>query len=308
MPVIKHIDFVLFNAKRQVLDLRDEKSFGKGHYPGSINIPIENDSSIEPLDTYLNSLASDSVIHCFDSSGELYKILENHPSIHFLKDGYLGLKKWSDDQFFLPSKLCVLGGETGAMKTEILRKLGDNGEQIIDFEMLAKHKGSAFGNLKKTEQPTTETFYYSVLKSWLKMDLENVIWVEEEGPFIGRNTIPPTLYTEIIHAPMLDLGVSFDKRLAHIVEEYTDVDSEAFQQAIQNLEKRLGTSLTHKALHLYKTGQLKECVKILLEYYDKGYKNRRESYFKGSIIPILRDNYSSDELIQKLIELSRNYR
>nr|HPK39887.1 hypothetical protein [Bacteroidales bacterium] len=47
----------------------------------------------------------------------------------------------------LPHPLKVLGGLTGSGKTERLREMAGAGEQVIDLEGLAGHKGSAFGNL-----------------------------------------------------------------------------------------------------------------------------------------------------------------
>ena len=55
--------------------------------------------------------------------------------------------------------MIVLGGLTGSSKTHILRKLNEkHGEQVIDLEGLANHKGSAFGSLGQPPQPSTEHF------------------------------------------------------------------------------------------------------------------------------------------------------
>lgn len=44
-------------------------------------------------------------------------------------------------------KAVVLGGYTGSGKTEILKKLEELGELVVDLEGLANHKGSSFGSL-----------------------------------------------------------------------------------------------------------------------------------------------------------------
>ena len=54
--------------------------------------------------------------------------------------------------------MIVLGGMTGSSKTHILRYLKERGQQVIDLEGLANHKGSAFGSLGQPPQPTTEHF------------------------------------------------------------------------------------------------------------------------------------------------------
>jgi tRNA 2-selenouridine synthase len=48
--------------------------------------------------------------------------------------------------FFLSNpNLKILGGYTGTGKTEILHSLKKRGQQVIDLEGLANHRGSAFG-------------------------------------------------------------------------------------------------------------------------------------------------------------------
>ncbi len=47
---------------------------------------------------------------------------------------------------------------TGSGKTELLHHLSDSGEQVLDLEGLANHKGSAFGALGQADQPTNEQF------------------------------------------------------------------------------------------------------------------------------------------------------
>ena len=54
--------------------------------------------------------------------------------------------------------MIVLGGMTGSGKTHIIRFFRQKGEQVIDLEGIAHHKGSAFGSLGQPPQPTTEQF------------------------------------------------------------------------------------------------------------------------------------------------------
>ena len=51
-----------------------------------------------------------------------------------------------------------LGGMTGSGKTRILHELRALGQQVIDLEELAQHRGSSFGSMNKLVQPTQEQF------------------------------------------------------------------------------------------------------------------------------------------------------
>ena len=60
-------------------------------------------------------------------------------------------------------KMIVLGGMTGSSKTHILRYLKSKGQQVIDLEQLANHKGSAFGALGQQSSAIDRTFCQSSL-------------------------------------------------------------------------------------------------------------------------------------------------
>ena len=44
-------------------------------------------------------------------------------------------------------RFTVIGGATGSAKTRILQAIGELGEQVLDLENLANHKGSVLGVL-----------------------------------------------------------------------------------------------------------------------------------------------------------------
>jgi tRNA 2-selenouridine synthase len=79
-----------------------------------------------------------------------------------LEGGYRSYRRWcraaiGEDGVPPPTRVVVLGGCTGSGKTEVLHVLRAKGEQVLDLEGLANHRGSAFGAVGQLPQPSNET-------------------------------------------------------------------------------------------------------------------------------------------------------
>ena len=117
--------------------------------------------------------------------------------------------------------MIVLGGLTGSSKTYILRYLKSVGQQIIDLEGLANHKGSAFGALGELPQPTTEQFANNLFDDWKRNDNDLPVWVEDESRNIGTVFIPDCLYENMQNAPTIVLMMNVELRLPRLMKEYS---------------------------------------------------------------------------------------
>jgi tRNA 2-selenouridine synthase len=78
--------------------------------------------------------------------------------IYLLKGGYKSFRRWALKQFEKQYSFKILGGYTGSGKTEVLKAMKEKGKTVIDLEALANHKGSAFGSLDGSQQPSQEMF------------------------------------------------------------------------------------------------------------------------------------------------------
>jgi tRNA 2-selenouridine synthase len=60
----------------------------------------------------------------------------------------------------LPSQLRwhVVAGPTGSGKSRVLQRLGERGEQVLDLEAIARHRGSVLGLLPDEIQPSQKAF------------------------------------------------------------------------------------------------------------------------------------------------------
>ena len=114
--------------------------------------------------------------------------------VNVLEGGYKSYRRAVLENLSEKRKMIVLGGMTGSSKTHILRYLKSSGQQVIDLERLANHKGSAFGALGEPSQPTTEYFgnlFFNCLRA-LNNDLP--FWIEDESRNIGSVFMPESFY------------------------------------------------------------------------------------------------------------------
>jgi len=75
-----------------------------------------------------------------------------------LKGGYKTYRKWALKQFDKNWPIRLIGGKTGSGKTNLLHALALEGISTIDLEGLASHKGSSFGSLGPSIQPSCEHY------------------------------------------------------------------------------------------------------------------------------------------------------
>jgi tRNA 2-selenouridine synthase len=292
---------LFFNWKdyRIVVDLRPSDAFIKGSFFNAMSIPAENFNSYSGLTTALKNLQGKTPVHLVDGRGEIVNHLIKDTNFYCLEGGYTSFKMWRENMFLKGPPIAVIGGKTGSGKTELLHALIKMGSQVIDLEALALHKGSVFGGMS-CKQPTYENFQNKLLEVWLLLDKNKPVWMEEKGHILGKVGIPQTLLQKMNTSCLFELEVPFEKRLLHIKEEYNLMDKTVFANCIKKLEKRMGFSANHKALHCYATGQTDKCLQLLLDYYDKTYDDKRTHYKNKGIQKIDPTVFESKTAIQQL--------
>ena len=190
--------------------------------------------------------------------------------VYTLSGGYKKFRNYVLNMFHHPFTLKILGGYTGSGKTELLKLLSEKGQAVVDLEAIASHKGSAFGKIGMPEQPGQEMF-----ENLLAFALENLrdkeIWIEDESQRIGNVNIPAALWFTMRQSPIFFLDIPFEERLIHLVEEYKIADQQQLIDAIDRITEKLGGLNAKKAVEFLEQGDMKECFRILLQYYDKFY-------------------------------------
>lgn len=305
MPTVSIEEFlVLRNQGFPVVDARSEKEFEAGHILGAINLPLLNNENRAIVGTaYKVSGREIAIQKGFELAGpqfaEIFKkgrklapaqkilvycwrgglrsnilswILSfTQAEIFVLENGYKNYRKKVLTTFDFPFKFIVLGGKTGTGKTEVLHNLQAKGEQILDIEALAHHKGSSFGSLGLLPQPPQESFENSIAETLWKHDAEKKIWLENESRLIGRLVLPFSIFKAIKENDLIELEIPLEKRIVRIALEYAHFESKLLEEAINRLQKRLGGLRTQKALDALSEKNNEAWIKTVLEYYDSTY-------------------------------------
>jgi tRNA 2-selenouridine synthase len=116
--------------------------------------------------------------------------------------------------------LRVLCGPTGSAKTRVLHALAQQGEQVLDLEALAAHRGSVLGDVPGTVQPSQKGFETQLLHALDGLDPQRRIWVEAESRRIGRLTVPEPLLQRLRESPVVEIAATREARLAYLLRDY----------------------------------------------------------------------------------------
>ena len=210
-----------------------------------------------------------------------------HPPIDTLTNAYSGHEgiRGKSDGPGMPlwegSRVCIIGGRTGVGKTRVLSALLRAGEQIIDLERIARHSGSVFGWVGQSSmQPSSEHFTNLVAYKVAGMQaFPKWIFVEDEGPHVGKCSLDPGLFQCMRYAPLvINILASKCLRLRMLVDDYASGERRAQSQwsstmlhSIGKLQKHLGEEHTNALKCKLDAGHYDAVAEGLLEYYDESY-------------------------------------
>lgn len=249
------------------------------------------------------------VVHCWRGgmrSRSVAWLLEQVGlSVRVLEGGYKAYRRSVLDRFCFPLRFRVLTGLTGAGKTRVLNLLQQSGEQVLDLEAMANHRGSAFGYLGP--QPTVEQFENNLAEALLQLDAERIVWVEDEAQSIGKVALPGALFKQYRKAPAVFLELDRLERAKNLAQWYGKQPPQQLADGIREIHKRLGGQNVTRALKLLDANDLVGCAACLLEYYDKAYLRAQEKNGRIASQPLPISGLSDVQLIYKLREFSSEW-
>jgi len=194
-------DFLKEAAHLPVIDVRSPGEYDHAHIPHAINIPLFDNEERAKVGTRYKQVGKDSavllglelvgpkladfvkkarrlnltgqevLVHCWRGgmrSGSFAWLLNTAGiKARTLEGGYKAYRSQVLAAFAEPARM-IYGGKTGSGKTEILHELAKQGEQVIDLEALANHKGSSYGAIGQEPQPSSEQFENKLFAVWRK--------------------------------------------------------------------------------------------------------------------------------------------
>ena len=193
-----------------------------------------------------------------------------------LQGGYKSYRRYVKEIMANPYTLNVIGGKTGSGKTAILQQLDAAGQQIVDLEALAHHKGSAFGALGEQEQPSTEQFENDLCRELSGLDPGKEIWIEDESRNVGKCVIPGELYERMKAGATYFLDIPREERARYLVKHYAVHDKQALIGCVQKIHKKLGGDRAREAIESIEQEEYFTASMITLQYYDKAYMHSLE--------------------------------
>ncbi|MGC1308871.1 MAG: tRNA 2-selenouridine(34) synthase MnmH [Phormidesmis sp.] len=292
-------------APGPILDVRSPGEYQQGHIPGAVSFPLfTNDERAQVGTCYKQKSREDAVelgfdivgpkiagfvrsakriapdkkvrIHCWRGgmrSGAIAWALDLAGfETLTLQGGYKSFRQWVRRTVATPKQIVLLGGMTGTAKTDILHALTAQGEQTLDLEGYANHRGSSFGAVCLPPQPSTEQFENWVASEWHTFDPHRPVWVEAESRNVGACRVPPELFEQMNQAFALEVTRPLSERLALLVDIYGQADRAELIEATERIRKRLGGQRTQAAIAHIQTGDLSSAVEIVLTYYDRAYR------------------------------------
>lgn len=307
-----------FNKKTPptLIDVRSPGEFSRAHIPGAINIPLFNNEERALVGTTYTQKSSEEAIqlgfkivqpklsyfiqkareiapngklavHCWRGgmrSASIARFLSENGFDHVntIVGGYKAFRNFALRFFENPFILNNIGGFTGSGKTEILKCLKNKGQQVIDLEELANHRGSAFGAIDLPTQPSVEHFENKLFFELLQFNREKPIWVEDESNYLGSVFIPMAFFRQLKIQKVYFLNIPLEQRVNHLVETYSHLNEQALAESISKISKRLGFNHAKEALQSLHDKDYQKVVSICLTYYDKLYRrglNMRDSKY-----------------------------
>ena len=215
------------------------------------------------------------LVHCWRGgmrSGSFGWLLETAGmKVSTLIGGYKAFRAQALEGLWEPRKMVVLGGKTGSGKTEILHELRKLGEQVLDLEQLAHHKGSSYGAIGQLAQPSSEHFENKIYTEWRQFDPTRRVWVEDESRSVGRCQVPDGLWVQMKNATLVLVDMDKTQRIERLVREYACFEKELLVDATHRIAKRLGGQHREYAIAALEEGNFAAVAEITLTYYDKAY-------------------------------------
>lgn len=345
-----YTQFPLAQAYSEIIDVRSEGEFAEDCIPGALNFPVLNDEErakvgtiyhqdspfaarklgaalvakniSRHLETHFASKSKtyEPLVYCWrggQRSNSLALVLSQIGwQVTVIEGGYKTYRRYVREQLMAIApqlRYRVLCGLTGSGKTYLLQRLRSRGEQVLDLEGLANHRGSLLGQVweeRPEPQPSQKYFESLLLPVLQSFNPQRSVWVESESNKIGEVHVPNQLWQALKQANCVEVEVAIAARVDWLLQEYPHLieHPDYLKNKLQRLESRYGKWQIATWYDWIDRGCWRELVQNLLEtHYDPSYyRSMKHAYQREQArslsIPDLSDA-SVTSLLDKLCAL-----
>lgn len=302
-----------------LIDVRSPAEFADDHLPGAINCPVLDDQQRIEVGTLYKqvspfearkigaAMVAENIAHhlrqhflgqnkdwkplvyCWrggQRSGAMTTILRQVGwNAKQLEGGYKAYRRYVVDELSrLPGQFSywIVKGATGSAKTRVLHALAAQGAQVIDLEALAGHKGSVFGLVPETKQPSQKTFETKLFFCLKQLDPKRPVFIEAESRKIGSIHVPDELIKHMRGSPCVAIEAPRRARVAYLLEDYAYFTQhrEDLCQRLAALKALCGEETIKKWQTLALNEHWAEFVESLLaDHYDPLYEKSQKTNY-----------------------------
>jgi tRNA 2-selenouridine synthase len=303
-----------------IIDARSPAEFALDHIPGAINCPVLDDDErcivgtlykqtgafearrvggamvAANLAKHLQGVFAEQpanwkpLVYCWRGgmrSGSMVAWLRLVGwDAQLLAGGYKGFRQHVLTQIEALSpqlNIQVICGATGTAKTRVLQELAARGEQVLDLEQCALHKGSLLGGLPGIAQPSQKHFETQIATVLESLDLARPLYVEGESARIGRLSVPLPLITRMRAAPCIEVEATPAARLEYLLRDYAYLgdDRPELSACIGMLKELQGKDTVERWQQWANAGELRPLfAELMALHYDPHYERSQARNFR----------------------------
>jgi len=192
-------------------------------------------------------------------------------------------------------------GATGSAKTRVLHALAEQGQQTLDLEGLACHKGSLLGGLPDVPQPSQTAFETAIGAVLEKVDPARPLYVEGESRRIGRLNVPIPLIDRMRESPCVEVRVPPAARLDYLLRDYAYLGErpEWLAGQFETLKPLHGKEVIGAWQAMALAGDLAPLFSDLAtRHYDPAYARSQRAHFRrwADRLPIESDGLAPEDI------------